>query len=110
MADRGHPLTKIVLKQFVVAIIKKNGRSSRIDLNTGPSKKWIRKSLNRHKDLKSRRRGRADKGRLQVTQEQVGGYFDFLGKTLKDFGLENSPESIYNCDETGFDGHGIVKE
>ena len=65
MADRGHPLTKRVLKQFVVAIIKKIGRPSRIDLNTG-----IRKSLNRHKDLKLRCRDRADKGRLHVTQNR----------------------------------------
>ena len=110
MADRGHPLTKSVLKQFVVAIIKRSGRPTRIDLNTGPSKKWIRKFLNRHKDIKLRRPDRADKGRLQVTQEQVEGYFNLLGNTLKKLGLENSPESIYNCDETGFDGHEIGKE
>ena len=62
MAERGQTLTtKSVLKQFVMAIIKKSGRPTRINMQQGPSKKWIRKFLKRQTDLKWRRPDRAAK-------------------------------------------------
>ena len=33
-----------------------------------------------------------------------------MGKTLTELGLENAPERVFNCDETGFDGHELGKE
>ena len=39
MAERGQPLTKSVLKQFVIAIFKKNGRPTSISMQQGHSKK-----------------------------------------------------------------------
>ena len=47
---------------------------------------------------------------MQVTQEQVEHYFELLGNTLTSLDIPASPENIFNCDETGFDGHVIGKE
>ena len=110
MADRDQPLTKGVLKRFVVAIIRRGGRPTRIDREKGPSNKWVGKFIKRYQGLKFRRPDRADTGRLQVTQEQVEHYFELLGNTLTSLDLRASPENIFNCDETGFDGHEIGKE
>ena len=110
MADRGQPLTKSVLKRFVVVIIRRSGRPTRIELEKGPSNKWVGKFIKRHQGLKFRRPDRADTGRLQVTQEQVEHYFELQGNTLTSLDLRASPDNIFNFDETGFDGHEIGKE
>lgn len=110
MADRGQPLTTSIMKRFVVAIVKKSGRASRIKLEKGPSKKWCRKFFKRHPELKRRRPDRADHGRLSVTLEQVEHYFDLLGSTLEKLDLCSKPDQIFNCDETGFDGRENGKE
>ena len=110
MADRGQPLTKRVLKRFVVAIITRSGRQTRIYLEKGPNNKWVGKFIKRHQGLKFKRPDRTDTERLQVTQLQVEHYFEFLGNTLTSLDLRASPENIFNCDESGFDGHEIGKE
>lgn len=110
MAGRGLPLTTSVLRRFVVAIIQKSGRKSKINLQRGPSKKWCRKFFKRHPEVKRRRPDRADSGRLNVSQEKVEEYFELLGSTIRSLGLENKPNQIFNCDETGFDGHEVSKE
>ena len=110
MADKGQPLTKSVLKRFVVGIIRRSGRPTKIDLQKGPSNKWVRNFFKKHPGLKLRRPDRADTGRLQVTQEQVENYFKLLGDTLDSLELNDYPERVYNCDETGFNGHEMGKE
>ena len=32
----------------------------------------------------------------------IYGFYEILEKLIKDLGLENKPESIYNADESGF--------
>ncbi|XP_053392256.1 uncharacterized protein LOC128554944 [Mercenaria mercenaria] len=108
MADRGTPLTTSVLRKFVVAIIQRNGKPTRINLEKGPSMKWIRIFFARNPELKKRKPDRADNGRLKVTREEVDEYFQLLEKTINE--LKVTPDQIFNVDETGFDGHEQSRE
>lgn len=110
MADRGQPLTTSVFQRFVTAVIKRGGRNTRINLAKGPSKKWCRKFFRSHPELKFRKPDKADGSRLNVTLRQVQEYFQLLSHTITRLDLHNHPGCIFNCDETGFNGHGLLLE
>jgi len=40
MADRGRPLTNLMLKKFVTAILRRKRGETQIDKSNGPSDKW----------------------------------------------------------------------
>jgi hypothetical protein len=50
MAKRGFPITRAMLRCYVIAIIKKAGReqSTYINMDKGPSDTWVRQFLGRH--------------------------------------------------------------
>ncbi|KAL3837648.1 hypothetical protein ACJMK2_022994 [Sinanodonta woodiana] len=85
-AQHGFPLTR----QYVITIIKQNGRHSLFNINKDPSDKWFQ--------FLPQDRGRNRMLNINVMNQ----YFIILENTLHRFGSENKPDQIFNCDETNF--------
>jgi len=43
MANRGFPMTRNIVRQFVISVVRESGRETRFNLDKGPSDKWFRK-------------------------------------------------------------------
>ena len=111
MSDRGFPLTRAALRSLALGIVKERKIKAPFNMETGPSKKWIRNFLKRHTELSLRKPDDIDSDRSQLSQEEVDKYFDILEHVIQEHNLSD-PSHIYNCDETGFSGkvpfHGKV--
>ncbi|XP_076092433.1 uncharacterized protein LOC143063887 isoform X2 [Mytilus galloprovincialis] len=111
MAERGFPLTRRMLKAFVISIIEKSGRSTLFNMEKGPSNKWVNKLLNRHLELSEKLPEQQDKARRRMSNVTVvDQYFKLLVDTVDSLGLTNKPNQIFNCDESGFSGKEKSKE
>ncbi|MES9879439.1 MAG: helix-turn-helix domain-containing protein [Sedimenticola sp.] len=104
MADRGFPLTKLMVRRLALEVIKKHGRETLINMEKGPSRNWMQAFFKRHPELSARRPHLLDKGRAAITQSQLDQYFDLLEDTLARLQLTDDPTRVFNCDETGFSG------
>ena len=63
---------------------------------------WWRQFLKRQKDLSLRRGDNTSNTRMDaINSESISQYFKFLKETLEQNKLMNSPQQIYNVDETG---------
>ena len=75
-------------------------QSSRVFTSNGPSLRWWRGFRDRHAEISLRKPEFVDRGRVaNATQDIIDDYFDTLQTTLREHGLENKPQCIYNCDE-----------
>ena len=80
------------------AVAKEKGLLRKSKITQG----WWREFLKRQDDLSLRRGDNTAHVRMDaVNKDTVAYYFDLLKKTLEENGLINSPERIYNVDETG---------
>ncbi|CAC5402596.1 unnamed protein product [Mytilus coruscus] len=105
MAERGFPLTRRMLKAFVLSIVEKSGRKTLFNMDKGPSNNWILKLLNRHRDLSERLPEQQDKARRRMSNATVvDQYFKLLSDTVDSLDLTKKPNQIFNCDESGFNG------
>ncbi|VDI33661.1 Hypothetical predicted protein [Mytilus galloprovincialis] len=71
MAERGFPLTRRMLKAFVISIIEKSGRTTLFNMEKGPSNKWVNKLLNRHPELSEKLQEQQDKARRRMSNVTV---------------------------------------
>ncbi|CAG2192489.1 unnamed protein product [Mytilus edulis] len=111
MAERGFPLTRRMLKAFVISIIEIAGRTTLFNMDKGPSDKWVNKLLNRHPELSEKLPEQQDKARRRMSNVTVvDQYFKLLVDTVDSLGLTNKPNQIFNCDESGFSGKEKSKE
>ncbi|CAC5402501.1 unnamed protein product [Mytilus coruscus] len=107
MAERGFPLTRRMLKAFVISIVEKSGRKTLFNMDKGPSNKL----LNRHPELSEKLPEQQDKARRRMSNVTVlDQYFKLLMDTVDSLGLTNKPNQIFNCDESGFSGKEKSKE
>ena len=111
MGERGFPLTRKVVKKLVVDVVKESGRAPRINLEKGPSNKWMKRFLKRHPQVSLRTPHPLEKDRSAVNQGQIDQYYELLDQTLVKLGIKDDPTRIFNFDETGFSGkeHGKQK-
>ena len=80
------------------AVAKQKGLLRKSKITQG----WWREFLKRQDDLSLRRGDNTANVRMDaVNEDTITHYFDLLKKTLEENGLINSPERIYNVDETG---------
>ncbi|CAG2211447.1 unnamed protein product [Mytilus edulis] len=99
--QRNFPLTRKMIKMFVRQIMKKMGRE--IPNQKGPSNKWYRSFLKRHKDLSMKKPQIIDGGRQRMANLTVmKEHFDLLEETLKRLCIFDKGQFIFNMDETGF--------
>ena len=95
----GYGKTRKQVMAIVEAYItnnKKGLRSSKI------TQGWWRKFLERQKDLSLRRGDNTSQDRMDaINSETLEHYFTLLNKTLEENNLKNSPQQIYNVDESG---------
>ena len=100
MAERGYPLTRKILKQYVIEIVKRSGNHNNMNLEKGPSDKWLRKFLKKNPKLSMRSPHGIDPGHRTVGQDEFDRFYDLLEDELKV--INNDPSRIFNMDETGF--------
>ncbi|KAK3105870.1 hypothetical protein FSP39_007466 [Pinctada imbricata] len=103
LANRGFPMTRSIVRQFVISVVKKSGRTSRFNLEKGPSDKWFRTFFAKHPELTEREPEAQDRSRNRMSNPVVmKQYFDLLKETVDR--LQVKPQHIFNCDETGWSG------
>ena len=100
MAKRMFPLIRSTFRAMVQEILSK--RNVKIDTAVTPCKKWCQNFMKRHK-LSSKKAKQMTKGRKDAASKDViESYFDLLEKTMADLNISDSPDCLYNMDETGF--------
>ncbi|XP_052284973.1 uncharacterized protein LOC127881261 [Dreissena polymorpha] len=112
MADHGFPMTRNRTRVYIREIIKQGGRTYPYKVSeNGPSDEWFRKLFARHPELQERTPDSLDPARSSMSREDViYPFFDFLDKTLTQYGVKDKPSQIFNCDETGWSGKEKAKE
>ena len=103
MGDRGFPLTRAVLRVFIIALVKTMNLKTSFNLTKGPTDKWFRAFLRRNPRITQRHPDSLDGNRAEVPHSDVQHYFQLLTNLIEKTGI-NTPERIFNCDETGFSG------
>ena len=73
MARRAFPITRNMLKCYVMAIIKKGGRENEtlFNMDNGPRDKWIKQFLDRHPHIREKLPELQDKSRSRMANETV---------------------------------------
>ena len=110
MGNWGFPLPRKVIKKLVVDIVKSSNRAPRINLEKGPTDKWMRAFLKRHPDISLRKPHPLERERLSLSREQISHYFKLLSDTLDQLDIKDDPTRIFNLDETGFSGKEFGRE
>ncbi|KAI4469802.1 tc5 transposase dna-binding domain [Holotrichia oblita] len=104
IASLGFPATKLQLLDSVQLLVEKLNRANKFK-NNRPGNKWYKSFLKRHPELSERVTQNLTKGRSEVTEQKLRGWFDeiqqyFTSKNLED--VFEDPRRVYNCDETAF--------
>lgn len=110
MGQRGFPLTRKVIKKVATDVVKASGRPPRINIESGPSHKWVRQFLKRHPQLSLRTPHPLEKDRSLVSQDRVDKFYTLLNETLTRLGIKDDQTKIINFDETGFSGKEHARE
>ncbi|KAI4472143.1 homeobox-like domain superfamily [Holotrichia oblita] len=96
---------KLLVKWLLtIASLEKLNRANKFK-NNRPGNKWYKSFLKRHPELSERVTQNLTKGRSEVTEQKLRGWFDeiqqyFTSKNLED--VFEDPRRVYNCDETAF--------
>ena len=111
MGERGFHLTRKAVKKLLVDVVKTSSRSPRINVEKGPSNKWMKRFLKRHPEVSLRTPQPLEKDRSTVSQGQIDQFYELLDQTLVKLGIKDHPSRNFNFVETGFSGkeHGKQK-
>jgi len=102
MAAAGFPVTCQGLLEAIGNSLRKAGKSY-LFMGTKPSTGWWAKFKKRH-NLTLRTPEDLDRGKYEVTEAAVRGWFSRMSDSLRDRGVEDilkDPSRIFNADETG---------
>ncbi|XP_033749226.1 tigger transposable element-derived protein 1-like [Pecten maximus] len=111
MSDSGFPLGRNVIKKLTIDIVKTSGKqNTRLNKEKGPSNKWMRSFMSRHKNLSLRTPHPLERARSELKSSQIEEYFELLEKTLVKLDIKDKPSQIFNVDETGFAGKEFSKQ
>ena len=100
MAQRGFPLTRTLTKAFAWAIAVRSGKADRFG-KEGPSENWWTGFSRHHPELTLRKADKLARSQAEsLNLEVVKQYFELLNEVMEKSKLKNSPQQIYNCDET----------
>ena len=91
MADHGFPLRRKTIGTIVNGILKKYPRQCLIDTTKGPSEKWVRKFIRRHRELSERRPDPIDRDRASVSMTSTLQFYDLLAATRNRIGVSDMP-------------------
>lgn len=102
LAENGFPMDRKDLKLFVQSYLNAKGVKIKAWKENIPGTEWIRLFLKRHEtDITSRKPELLTKQRVEaLTVETVEKFFEMYEKVVRENNLSNSPERIYNLDET----------
>ncbi|XP_053381964.1 uncharacterized protein LOC128549365 [Mercenaria mercenaria] len=102
-ARQGFPMTRSMVRCYVREIVRRSGRETAMNLESGPSDKWFRALKKRHPELSERTPECLDRARCRMSnQETMNGWFELLRNVLETNQLKES--QIYNVDESGWSG------
>ena len=105
MGNHGFPMTRSMVRKFVLSLVKADNRVTLFNLEKGPSDDWFKKFLIRHPELSEKQSETQDRGRNRMSNSNVmEQHFKLLEETLDELGIKDKPGQIFNCDETGWSG------
>ncbi|KAK3092033.1 hypothetical protein FSP39_024582 [Pinctada imbricata] len=105
MAERGLPLNRQNLRILIKEILLRRPRPTSINLEKGPSDKFITKFLKRHKDSISIRSSHPlESNRATISQGQIDHFYQLLQDMMSKLDPNDKPSRMYNMDESGFSG------
>lgn len=87
MSKRGFPLTRKILKRLTLEIATVSN-SYTVFKKNGPSYKWLRHFLKRHKEISLRKPHSLERVRSEVSTEQAAVFFSLLESTLEELGIK----------------------
>lgn len=102
MGKWGFGLTKIAVLNIVQEFVQKNQIKSSFK-DGRPGKDWFKSFCSRNNlSLKKPELLEGSRARQSNDPFIIYDFFDKLTKIVQDLNIQNSPESIFNCDESGF--------
>ena len=116
-SDRGMPVNmqqmKAIIRDIHQRAINSGKKRATINIETGPSRKYMRSFFKRHRELTKRQAETVDRGRINMANDgTVKQYFDLLKRTLVKLGIaelgedgslvNEQCERLYLADETGW--------
>jgi len=104
----GYPPRYQTLREMAEEIRTRRLRNARVNEDgielvhyDGIGKQWVKRFLNRHRELASVRPRSIDAPRIQGTSlERLQRWFDDVKKVISEYNIK--PENMYNMDESGF--------
>ena len=102
MAYRGFPRTTSQIKEAVKSYLDKCKLKINNFNDNRPGRTWFYGFLRRHPDLKMSKAEKLEISRaMACSEESVMSWFQEFRSILAEYNI-NSPDQIYNCDESGF--------
>ncbi|XP_053389532.1 uncharacterized protein LOC128552508 [Mercenaria mercenaria] len=90
-ARQGFPMTRSMVRCYVREIVRRSGRETAMNLESGPSDKWFRALKKRHPELSERTPECLDRARCRMSnQETMNGWFELLRNVLETNQLKES--------------------
>lgn len=106
MGNHGFPMTRSMVRKFVLFLVKADNRVTLFNLEKGSSDDWFKKFLILHPELSDKQSGTPDRGRNIMSNSNV----KLLEETLDELGINDKPSQIFKCDEAGWFGKEKSKE
>ena len=83
MSGQGFPLTRTILRAYIISLCKSKGSGSLFNLEKGPSDNWFQEFVKRHPELTERESERYDRARSRMSNSTVMiQYFGLLNETV----------------------------
>ena len=83
MSRQGFPLTRAILRTYIISLCKSKESTSLFNLEKGPSDKWFQAFVKRHPELTEREAERYDRARARMSNSNVmTQYFELLNETV----------------------------
>ncbi|XP_053392842.1 uncharacterized protein LOC128546037 [Mercenaria mercenaria] len=106
MAGHGIPMTRTMSRCYIREVIRKSGRDTTVNQDSGPSDKWFRGLMKRHPELSESTPENMGKSRTRMSSQKTRDVlFQVLDRVLEENGIKNKKSQIFNVDGVGFSGN-----
>ncbi len=89
------------LRLYVRSMILSAGRSTKVNMSTGPSRRWIIK-FRQEFNIVYRSAENVSKGKTKLPRSTIVHFHSLLRNLIEELGITEATERLFNADETGF--------
>jgi len=109
LADLGFGMTKRDIGELVFSYVEHTSheRAKKVFNNKGkrgfPGRDWIKNTLLKKGNLSAKQATTLSRARYNATKNPfiIYNFYDLIERTISQLGLEDRPDLVWNCDETG---------